>query len=263
MAYTVLPPKNDLLPRVITGLIAIPAIIFLIIQDPVYFRIVGVFITFGLLREWSRLSFKENYHWMNSICLLAILSSFMPMLYIGSIAVVLVGCCWLYYLNILAFKKFTIVSSGYVYISLAMGIIIHVIPQIKVPYFLLLMMILIWLVDTGAFLVGKLIGGPKLAPSISPSKTWSGFFGGIFFGLTGIWLIIKAMELQTNQALWGFFIVSVFLSHGGDLLESWCKRYFNVKDSGSFLPGHGGLLDRLDSLLAVSFAAAFFWYFCR
>ncbi len=263
MAYIVSPPKGDLLPRILTGLIAIPAIIFLIFQDPIYFKILGVFITFGLLREWSRLSFKENYHWMNSVCLLSILAAFVPMLYLGSVAVILAGCSWLYYLNILDFKKFTIVSAGYIYISFAMGIIIHVVSQINIPHFILLMLTLIWCVDTGAFLVGKVIGGPKLAPGISPSKTWSGFLGGIFFGLLGTWLLINAMNLQSNSSFWLFAVAAVFLSQGGDLLESWCKRYFKVKDSGNFLPGHGGLLDRLDSLLAVSFAAAVFWYFCR
>jgi phosphatidate cytidylyltransferase len=262
MAYTVLLPKGDLLPRILTGLVTVPAVIFLIFQDPIYFKILGVFATFGLLREWSRLSFGESYHWMNSICLLAILVAFVPVLHMGSIAIILAGCGWLYYLNIFRMKKFTIVSTGYVYISLAMSIIIHIMPKIGGSYFILLVLALVWCVDTGAFLVGKIIGGPKLAPSISPGKTWAGFLGGIFFGLTGVWLLTKVMSLKVSNSFWIFCTAAVFLAHGGDLLESWCKRYFKVKDSGSFLPGHGGLLDRLDSLLAVSFAAALLWYFC-
>jgi phosphatidate cytidylyltransferase len=222
----------------------------------------SVLAAFGLLREWSRLCFKENYHWMNSICLLAILVAFVPVLRAGSIAIVLAGCSWLYYLNVFKLKKFAIVSAGYLYISLAIGIIIHLMPQIGGSYFILLVLALVWLVDTGAYLTGKTIGGPKLAPRISPGKTWAGFFGGIFFGLIGIWLLIKAMNLKVSTSFWFFAIAAVLFSHGGDLLESWCKRYFKVKDSGNFLPGHGGLLDRLDSLLAVSFATAVLWYFC-
>ena len=262
MAYTVWLPKGDLALRILTGLVAIPAVIFLIFQDPIYFKMLSLLAAYGLFREWSRLCFGDNHHWMNSLCLLAIVAAFVPALSLGSIAIVLAGCGWLYYLDIFELKKFTIVSAGYLYISLAMGIVVHVMPKFGGAYFILLVLALVWCVDTGAFLVGKTIGGPKLAPTISPGKTWAGFFGGIFFGLIGVWLLIKAMNLEVSTSFWIFSIVAVLLAHGGDLLESWCKRYFKVKDSGTFLPGHGGFLDRLDSLLAVSFAVALLWYFC-
>lgn len=263
MAYTVQLPKSDLLPRLFTGLIASSAVIFLIFQDPIYFRILGVFIAFGLLREWSRLCFNQNFHWVNSICLLAIVANFLPVLYLGSVMVILAGCAWLYYLKPFESKKLIIVNAGYAYISIAMSILIHIISQITIPYFILLMLTLVWCVDTGAFLVGRFIGGRKLAPTISPKKTWSGFFGGTFIGIIGTWLLIKLMNIEVDKSFWIFAIAAVFLAHGGDLLESWSKRYFKVKDTGNFLPGHGGLLDRLDSLLAVSFAAAVLWYFCK
>ncbi|MCE2716861.1 MAG: phosphatidate cytidylyltransferase [Alphaproteobacteria bacterium] len=263
MDYTVPQPKSDLLPRFFTGLIAASATIFLIFQDPIYFKILGVLITFGLLREWSRLCFKQSYHWLNYICLLAVSAAFLPLLYIGSISIILAGCGWLYYLKLFSTKKFIIISLGYIYISIAMGILIHIVPQISGFPFILLMLALVWCVDTGAFLVGRVAGGPKLAPTISPKKTWSGFFGGIAFGFAGTYALITLLNIDTHKFFWSFVSVSVFLSQAGDLLESWCKRYFNVKDTGSFLPGHGGLLDRLDSLLAVSFAAACFWFFCR
>jgi phosphatidate cytidylyltransferase len=129
------------------------------------------------------------------------------------------------------------------------------------PWVVLLVLTTIWLADSGAYFFGKQFGKRKLAPSISPGKTWAGFFGGIFFGLVGVWFLTKIMSINVSNSFWVFGTAAVFLAHGGDLLESWCKRYFNVKDSGSFLPGHGGLLDRLDSLLAISFAVALFWYF--
>lgn len=262
MDYTVWLPKGDLVPRILTMLVAIPTVIFLIFQDPIYFKMISLLVAYGLFREWSRLSFGENHHWMNSVCLLAIITAFIPVFYGGSAAIVLAGCGWLYYLDVFELKKFAIVSIGYMYISLAMGIIIHIMPKIGGAYFILLVLALVWCVDVGAFLSGKAIGGPKLAPTISPNKTWAGFFGGIFFGLTGVWLLIKAMGLEVSMSFWVFSTAAAFLAHGGDLLESWCKRYFKVKDSGTFLPGHGGFLDRLDSLLAVSFAIALLWYIC-
>lgn len=260
MAYTLWLPKGDLFPRIISGIIAIPAVIFLIFQDPIYFKTVGIFLSFGLLKEWSAMSIGKNYYWMNSLCLLAVLAPFFPIFNMGAVAVMLAGCAWMYYLDLFDFKKFAIINAGYVYITVAMAIIIHVLPKIGGNYFIVLVLGLVWSVDTGAFLVGKTIGGPKLAPSISPNKTWSGFIGGAVLGLTGVYLLIKAMKLSVSDEFWVFAAVSVFVSQGGDLLESWCKRYFNVKDSGGFLPGHGGLLDRLDSLLAISFVTAILWY---
>lgn len=109
--------------------------------------------------------------------------------------------------------------------------------------------VVIWATDTGAFFTGRQIGGEKLAPDISPSKTWSGAVGGFAFGtLAGlvIWLII------VPQSPWwiGLALAAVLSIVGqvGDLSESAIKRRFRVKDSGDIIPGHGGLMDRLDSL---------------
>ena len=106
--------------------------------------------------------------------------------------------------------------------------------------------------DIAAFFVGKTVGGAKLAPSISPNKTWSGSIGGfcITLAISGLflWHIDSAIPLSVMVFI-GFLIIVAQL---GDLLESWVKRQYGVKDSGSIIPGHGGLLDRLDSLIAVS-----------
>lgn len=170
------------------------------------------------------------------------------------------GCVWLLYSKIFQWKKLFIISIGYFYITIASLIIVNILPILGIN-FIILVLALVWSIDTGAFIMGKTIGGPKLAPKISPNKTWAGFFGGIVFCLLSVSLLIKKMNFDASSKFWVFVICSIFLAQGGDLLESWCKRYFNVKDSGSFLPGHGGVLDRLDSLLAVSFAIAVFWYF--
>lgn len=114
----------------------------------------------------------------------------------------------------------------------------------------------VWATDIGAYLFGRLIGGPKLAPSISPKKTWAGLLGGMFCaGLAGVGTAL-AMEMQ---ALVQPAVVSALvggLSQGGDLFESWVKRRFGAKDSGNLIPGHGGLLDRVDGLLAAAAATA-------
>ena len=109
--------------------------------------------------------------------------------------------------------------------------------------------------DIGAYFVGRLIGGAKLAPVISPNKTWSGALGGLFLALIcGFLFILLGFDTLT---LLGALFLS-FASQLGDLFESWTKRHFGVKDSGSWVPGHGGLLDRLDGLL-VALIPTFFY----
>ena len=115
---------------------------------------------------------------------------------------------------------------------------------------LLWVFVITWSVDIGAYFAGRAIGGPKLAPTISPNKTWAGLLGGMaaaaVFG--GLWTTL--LELPA-VLLWlaAPFAVGAQL---GDLFESWLKRRAGVKDSGDWLPGHGGALDRLDGLVVVA-----------
>lgn len=107
----------------------------------------------------------------------------------------------------------------------------------------------VWLTDTGAFFTGRQIGGEKLAPDISPGKTWSGAIGGLALGTLGglvAWLIIVPASPWWIGLL--FAAAISVLGQVGDLCESFIKRRFRIKDSGDIIPGHGGLMDRLDSL---------------
>jgi phosphatidate cytidylyltransferase len=121
---------------------------------------------------------------------------------------------------------------------------------------------LVWATDTAAYSVGRSFGGPKLAPSISPNKTWSGFIGGIVAaGLVGA----VAAKLADRTDVMEMVFLSAFIAvwaELGDLAESALKRGFQVKDTGSLIPGHGGMLDRLDSLLFAAPIAAL-WLFAQ
>ena len=114
--------------------------------------------------------------------------------------------------------------------------------------------VVVWSTDIGAFFAGRAIGGPKLAPTISPNKTIAGLFGGmISAGLVG-WAWVDFADVPT-VFLW-LAPPLALAAQAGDLFESWLKRRAKAKDSGSWLPGHGGLLDRLDGLVVVAPLAA-------
>lgn len=128
---------------------------------------------------------------------------------------------------------------------------------------LLLMFVLIWLNDTGAFVVGSAIGSHRLFQRHSPKKSWEGFFGGMAFTiLTAILsrqLFPEYFSAFTTMSLIAFAIVVSVMSTWGDLFESMIKRTAGVKDSGNIIPGHGGILDRIDSLLFVAPATLIYW----
>ncbi|PEQ10862.1 hypothetical protein B2G71_20475 [Novosphingobium sp. PC22D] len=124
--------------------------------------------------------------------------------------------------------------------------------------------------DVGAYFSGRTFGGPKIAPRISPSKTWAGLAGGALGASLVIWLLFDAVGASrlgadgaasvSSAAIGGLpsvvlaGIVAAVVAQAGDFFESWMKRRAGVKDSGKLLPGHGGLFDRVDGLLSVSVA---------
>jgi phosphatidate cytidylyltransferase len=114
-------------------------------------------------------------------------------------------------------------------------------------------------VDIGAYFAGRSIGGPKIAPRISPNKTWAGLFGGIVAATIVIALVMSQLVAKGPAFLQALLYAApigagiAVVAQAGDFLESWMKRRAGVKDSGKLIPGHGGLLDRLDGHLAVLF----------
>jgi len=114
----------------------------------------------------------------------------------------------------------------------------------------------VWATDIAAYFAGRAIGGPKLWPAVSPKKTWAGAVGGALGGVAAGALAVRLLGLSVPAML---LIVACFLSavaQAGDLLESALKRHFGAKDAGSIIPGHGGLMDRLDGFLTAAAAAA-------
>ena len=117
------------------------------------------------------------------------------------------------------------------------------------------MFLIVWATDTGALVFGKLIGGPRIAPKLSPGKTWAGTIGGSICGAIMFAIYIAVLGFDVGAATLYAFAFS-FVAHGGDLLESMVKRRFGTKDSGAIIPGHGGVLDRMDSTFAAAVVLA-------
>lgn len=116
------------------------------------------------------------------------------------------------------------------------------------PMILLGTALLLSVIDVSAFIAGKSIGGPKLAPKISPGKTWAGLLGAMLGA--GLLLMLTHRTAPALQMALGGYLLAV-VAQAGDLFESWIKRRAGVKDSGRLIPGHGGLLDRLDGYLTA------------
>jgi phosphatidate cytidylyltransferase len=168
-------------------------------------------------------------------------------------------------------------ALGFIYISLSWGLIMDLYDFIQEnnggtiiyrgPFFAVLLIICMWINDTMAYLTGSFIGKTPFS-KISPKKTWEGTIGGVVFCVAAVGLLLGETPLFTNltgltiSTYHWYIIAGIAAVTGivGDLLESKLKRMANIKDSGSIMPGHGGFLDRFDSLL---FATPFVWAYIQ
>jgi len=130
------------------------------------------------------------------------------------------------------------------------------------PILLMSFFTLIWVSDTGAYLVGITFGKHRLFERISPKKSWEGFFGGVGFAVIASVAISYFFPGYLNIYQWiGFSLVTVIFGTWGDLVESMIKRSLGIKDSGTIIPGHGGMLDRFDSTLLAAPAIVMYYLF--
>ena len=126
----------------------------------------------------------------------------------------------------------------------------------------LLVCLLVWAADSGAYFAGKTFGKRKMSPAVSPNKTIEGLIGGIITAIIVGWVAASAFEIrfESTIAMLGIFIATIIISVLGDLVESMFKRASGIKDSGTIIPGHGGILDRIDSLTAAFPVFAFLYF---
>jgi len=120
---------------------------------------------------------------------------------------------------------------------------------------LVFLFVIVWTTDVGAYFVGRAVGGPKLMPQVSPNKTWAGALGGMGAAVIVAVAVAKTVALTNLFAVAMLAVVLSVCAQGGDLFESVLKRKFGAKDSSRLIPGHGGLMDRLDGFVTASVAA--------
>ena len=119
---------------------------------------------------------------------------------------------------------------------------------------ILFLFVIVWLTDITAYFVGRAVGGPKLMPRVSPNKTWSGAIAGTAAAMVGGVIVARQFDVGGLAAAAAVAFVLSVISQAGDLLESAVKRRFNAKDASQLIPGHGGLMDRLDGFVAAAVA---------
>lgn len=159
-------------------------------------------------------------------------------------------------------KKWLMLFAGYVYFTLCYGLFINVRLEDSGFQLIVFLFVCVWSCDIGAFFTGKFFGGPKCVPKISPNKTWSGVFGGAALSvlLGHLFAYLFLSEHYNVFYVTQISIVIAFAAMLGDLVISYAKRLADIKDTGSIIPGHGGVLDRIDSLILASVPMAIFAY---
>lgn len=150
----------------------------------------------------------------------------------------------------------------------AVGVLYAGLPSLALVWFradpqygreaVLLLLLVVWATDTGAFVSGRSIGGPKLCAAISPKKTWAGLIGGVAAAAVVAWWFARGVGGADPFRLVSIAVALAVLSQVGDLVESSLKRAHGVKDTSALIPGHGGFMDRLDGLIFAAVAAALY-----
>ncbi len=257
--------------RVAASLVMAPVAIAVVLLLPTAWLAAAAAGLFALgLWEWSRLSGLEDrpgrlaYVTANVLLMAALAWAAGPGLFALKIAALVGAGWWLLALLWLARFDFAAVDSGATRsLKLLAGSLAAVPAWCALvwlhnqgdhgPRWALFALALVWAADTGAFFVGSKLGRHKMAPRISPNKSWEGLIGGLLGAVllaVGCHTLLNVSMAQL-PALAGLTLIAALLSVAGDLFESLLKRHSGHKDSGALIPGHGGVLDRLDSLLAA------------
>jgi phosphatidate cytidylyltransferase len=269
--------RSSLRARVITALVLVPLFLagMFFLPNPAWALATLVPLAIGAL-EWAKLS-RFAAPWRNAFAAILVVAGLLLVAVQWRLPELAAhASSWLY---LAALLFWSIGAPGWLYFRwstaskaamFATGLLVLLPSWLaiaslqKSPELLLMLLLIVWIADTAAYFAGRRFGRRKLAPTISPGKTWEGVIGAVIavvaYGIAVGFVLQPGASAYDRAGLLVFIVVLTAFSIIGDLFESWVKRQAGAKDSGTLLPGHGGVLDRIDSLTAaMPFAALYFF----
>jgi len=265
-------PDSSLKTRLKSALIFAPIVLILIYFGGGAFALMMAAGAAVAVNEWARMTMTGKDHPAFLIQLATGLAG-LGVLSAGMVSNPVTALCFLLALCFLIFAcnfsqggpSLKLMLGGLVYIGFSFDIMIWLRSGSSGQglYDFMTLLLIVWASDIAAYFSGKTIGGPKLAPKISPKKTWAGFIGssvgaGLVAAALACPMFVYKISVDTIGGMGplGYAVMGAILAmfgQGGDLLVSLFKRHFGVKDTGTLIPGHGGILDRIDALLLVAY----------
>lgn len=239
---------NKIIKRVVTALVMIPVVIGALYVGFPYLHLAALIFGGLMAWEWSNMIPNKNavvYAVTYSLC---IVSAIVFPSTLG-IALLTLGSAFFIWFKAKEEDHRGLLTLGVFYITIGFGSVVwlyNTVGFIDTLWFLLM----VWSVDTGGYIFGSTIKGPKLAPKISPNKTWAGLIGGALLSVVVSIIYCKLFSTQDHIVFYAVLggIIAV-VAQIGDLVESHIKRSLNIKDSSNLIPGHGGAFDRVDGLI--------------
>jgi phosphatidate cytidylyltransferase len=256
--------RNNLKTRIITGVIAAALFIPFVVYGGLPFTLLVYVIASVGMYELLRMKKMDLFSVPGILGLLAVYAILMPAEWEKAVVdaisyskfeLLAIAVILLLVYSVIVKNRFTFDHVAFVILSsLYVGIGFHyfIVTREAGLAFIVFALVVVWVTDSGAYFTGRAFGKNKLWPEISPNKTIEGFVGGIILAVIGVMIMqfIAPFDISIVLLIVITIVASIF-GQMGDLVESAIKRHYDVKDSGKILPGHGGILDRFDSLLFV------------
>lgn len=250
---------SSLMLRILSSLVMVPLVLGAIYMGDPFLNLLMLVVGSMWCWEWTTMIENKNPALYAVIYAVAMIYSLLLPLSLLWLIIVVACAAFMAY-KVRKEKHPLLLLLGVLYISVGMGALMWIYDAVGAVMTLWLIFA-VWSVDVGGYVFGSMIGGPKLAPKISPKKTWAGLIGGVLLAATVCGGFVYLMGVNTNIFILFTAVAAslAVIAQIGDLCESAIKRYLGIKDSSNLIPGHGGIFDRIDGLV---FAAPFFYLFC-